>query len=105
MSLVLLIAPWRERTPQSTARMETVKRELVQAGLCPLFLPHAIGDVLNDNDPDQRALALRLSRMFVATLATIPDCEAVQLGERLTEGMAIDVQAWVDAGRKAPKLL
>lgn len=105
MSLVLLIAPYRWSTDSDRLRLDMIKRELVLEGKVPLFLPHAMAGILDDEHPDERPLALVLSRLFVTTLAQLPDVECWQVGDRITEGMAVDLQAWEDAGRGKAKLV
>lgn len=105
MSLVLLIAPFQHATVNDVRTLEKVKRSLVMEGRVPLFLPHAMAGVLDDENPDERPLALVLSRLFVTTLAQLPEVECLRIGDRITEGMEIDLQAWQDAGREEPRVV
>lgn len=105
MSLVLLIAPHRYASDADRICLQSVKRMVADSGRVPLFLPDALEGILDDEHPDERPLALVLSRLFVTTLAQLPEVECWQVGDRITEGMAIDLQAWQDAEREEPRVV
>ena len=100
--LAVLIAPWRDRTPEDVKRLASAKVKLLQHGWLPIFLPDTLGDVLDDSDDEQRLQGLECSAYFVGLLAEHPEAVAVVVGPTMSEGMIADVQTWLTCGGKPP---
>lgn len=100
--IALLVAPFKDRTGQDVIDLYDAKRNLLQRGWLPIFLPDTLAEVLDDEKPDERVRALEASSFFCAVLAASPDCEMIVVGEEMTEGMREDVTAWLNAGGPAP---
>jgi hypothetical protein len=98
--LAVLIAPFRTETVEERHFREKATAALLKRGWCPIFVPLALADVLDDGDPEQRACALRCSDAFLRTVALDPDAAIIVLGCRRTEGMELDLATWWDAGGK-----
>lgn len=94
MRVALLIAPFRDRTEKDIFLLKAAKARLVDAGIVPVFLPDTLREVLSDSITDQRTVALSLSETWLGTLAMAPGVRAVQVGDRVTDGMRTDIAAW-----------
>lgn len=100
--LAVLIAPFRDRTPEDVKRLVSAKVKLLKHGWLPVFLPDTLCDVLSDDDAEQRETALECSSYFVGLLAEHPEAVAVVVGPTMSEGMISDVQTWLACGGKPP---
>jgi len=100
-SVAVLVAPYRRRTAEDTALLLAAKQWLVsRLGIAPVFFPDTLAGVLDDESPNERAEALRLSREFVRVMARNPECILVVAADRWTEGCDLDVAEWIGAGRE-----
>jgi hypothetical protein len=107
---VVLIAPWRYRTPGDATALAVAKRAAFAAGYVPLFLPDTLRDVLDDRWPSDRATALAASEALMGALADDGgEARARAIVVRaepgphvdpdgMTEGMVSDVRAAQAAG-------
>jgi hypothetical protein len=97
--LLYVCAPWRTRTPEEEAATTAAIRWALKWGWCPVWAPSLLAPFLEDEDPDQRAVALRCA---VALLAA---CDGVLVvGERRTDGMRYELEAWFKRRRRKPEL-
>lgn len=100
-SIAVLVAPYRRRTTEDVELLLAAKRWLVsRLGIAPVFLPDALAGVLDDESPNERSEALRLSREFVRAMARNPECILVVAADRWSEGCDLDVAEWIGAGRE-----
>lgn len=100
-TIAVLVAPYRRRTDTDKALLLAAKRWLVgRLGIAPVFFPDTLAGVLDDESPNERAEALRLSREFVRSMAGNRECILVVAAERWTEGCDMDVAEWIAAGRE-----
>ena len=103
--LALLVAPFRDRTPEEAAELERAKETLLGRGFAPLFLPDTLAAVLSDDEPRGRLLALECSSSWSSALARVEGARAFVVGGRLTRGMELDLFAWREAGGGHPEEL
>jgi len=113
--VVILVAPVATASPIERAAVDSALLRCLQAHWTPLALWRCLGGVLSDSDPRERARALEASRAMIATLAESHarawDCDEARwsgppsthirllvVGDRITEGMAIDLDAWAEFG-------
>lgn len=101
--VALVVGPWRHATPEDHERRHQVTRDLLAAGWCPVFLPPCLAPYLDDEDHEQRRVALECSEAFVRCVARDPEAVmvvvVVGVGSHPSHGMARDLRAWQDAGR------
>lgn len=100
--IALVIAPFKTATREEKAATLDACYALLDKGYLPIFLPWALGELLDDHDPEERALALECSRAFVKRIARDRDTQAFVVGERLTEGMVRDIGDWIDVRGQRP---
>lgn len=94
MKIAVLIAPFATMTPDEVLEIDRVQLELVEAGILAVFFPDATERVLDDSIAAHRELGLQAAVAFVKMVAANDDGEAHQVGTRLTEGMAREIEAW-----------
>ena len=100
MIVAVLIAPFATATQQEQEAVRRVQRVLIGLGRIPVWFPDVLCPLLNDDDPEERAVALRASEAFVRFVAA-GGGEAHVIGDRVTEGMARDLKAWEEATSKS----
>lgn len=93
--LFVLCAPVRFATPAQLRERDEVKRRIIAAGGCPVFLPDSLRGFVDDEIPAQRDAALRASFAFVQAIARTPSAQMVIVGNTVSEGMQLDIQAWL----------
>ena len=91
--VAVLIAPFATATQQEQESVRRVQRVLIGLGRIPVWFPDVLCPLLNDDDPEERAVALRASEEFVRFVAA-GGGEAHVVGDRVTEGMDLDLKAW-----------
>lgn len=94
MRVCLVIAPWRTATDAELMRLNRALNWLLACGWCPVFLPYALRDVLNDDQPGERETALNASAAFVRMVAAHRPARAFVIGDRITAGMDLDIRQW-----------
>lgn len=101
MKLAVLIAPYATATEDELATLSLVQTELLGEGIVPIFAPDVLRSVLDDDVPEERAVGLRASQTIVRWVAASGG-EAHVIGDRVTEGMRLDLAAWREATSRAP---
>lgn len=101
-SVAVLIAPFRYRTARDVVSLNEAKRHLLSLGWCPIFLPDALEDILDDHTPEERAVALDCSSGFLQAMCWCPSTRffLVQSERGVTPGMKHDVDLLTFAGKK-----
>lgn len=95
--LVLLLAPFRSRSREEAEDLVRAKGVALMRGYVPIFAPDLLHDVLDDEDPAERRVALWASGVLALALSRAAGAAGVRLcrvGERATEGMCSDWRAW-----------
>lgn len=92
--LALVIAPYRTATAAEQQDTRRALNRLIAMGWCPVFLPYALRDVLNDERPMERLAALSCSSSFVKAVASNMSAACFVVGDRYTEGVERDVADW-----------
>lgn len=99
--MFILCAPVRYATAAQLRERADVKRRILAAGGCPVFLPDSLTGFLDDEDPGQRAIALACSESFVRSMArSHVTTEMVIVGNQVSAGMKLDIEAWLDETEK-----
>ena len=98
MPIVYICSPYKADTPAgieaNLARVRSYCRMAVNRGFAPLATHLAVCSFLNDNNPDERALGLTVD----AALMNVCD-ELWVFGDRISEGMAIELDAFRQTGK------
>lgn len=92
-NVTVLIAPFRTATLEEQEQVAMMKLAEIEAGRVPIFYPHALSDVLCDEDEKQRAQALMASRQLCESVAAAGG-ECLVLEGRVTDGMRSDFLGW-----------
>lgn len=90
----LIVGPWRTATEKEKEHLNRALMHLVALDWCPVFLPYVLMHALDDERPAEREAAIECSRSFVMTLARDLTTECFVLGDRVTEGMGVDIATW-----------
>ena len=94
MRIDVMIAPFATATKEEIQALRLVQATLLEfQGVLAIWPPDLTVELLNDRDVDERALGLRVSAAVVANVAKNGG-EAHVVGDRITEGMKIDLDAW-----------
>ena len=101
--MALLVAPFRNRNEDDIEELNEAKIGLLAHGIVPFFLPDTLCDVIDDHKPLQREAVIEASTKWCAFHAKNPDVIMVVVGEGMSEGMRLDVEAWLNAGGPAPR--
>lgn len=101
MRLAILIAPFATATPDEREAVRVLQEHLIRVGCVAIWPPDVLGPVLDDNDPDERRVALLASAVLVEAVARVGG-EAHLIGKRCTEGMRSDLAVWRGATTATP---
>ncbi|KKK51415.1 hypothetical protein LCGC14_3115160, partial [marine sediment metagenome] len=89
-------------TPDERQAIRLLQSNLLATGCVAIWPPDVLCPVLDDNDPDDRAIGLLGSAALVEAVARSVGGEAHIIGRRCTEGMRSDLAAWRGATTATP---
>lgn len=96
MSLAVVIAPYATATDRERAAIRALQCALARKGVVTIFLPDATAPYMDDEQQEQRQRGLSASEELVRLVAQ-GGGDVHILGDRITEGMRRDMDAWSKA--------